>query len=46
MEQMGMAALELLEEFYAQSLLQQRCDLTVEITEMKRACYFKLSSLR
>lgn len=41
---LGEACLELLQEFYAQSLAEQRCDLTVEIRPMRRDSYFKLSS--
>jgi 5-carboxymethyl-2-hydroxymuconate isomerase len=41
---MGEAALELLKEHYSRSLEEQRCDLTVEIHQMRRDCYFKISS--
>jgi 5-carboxymethyl-2-hydroxymuconate isomerase len=43
-QRMGEAALGLLREHYSRSLEQQRCDLTVEIHQMKRDCYFKISS--
>ena len=41
---MGQAALELLKEHFVQALEDQRCDLTVEIQEIPRQCYFKVSS--
>ena len=41
---MGEAALELLKEYYCRSLLEQSCDLTVEIHPIARDCYFKVSS--
>ena len=46
LENLGAAVLELLEGHYGQSLQRQRCDLTVEIVEMKRSRYFKVSSTR
>jgi 5-carboxymethyl-2-hydroxymuconate isomerase len=44
LQRLGEACLELMQEFYAQSLEEQRCDLTVEIRPMRRDSYFKLSS--
>ncbi len=44
LQRMGEAALALLKEHYALSLEQQRCDLTVELLQMRRDCYFKVSS--
>jgi 5-carboxymethyl-2-hydroxymuconate isomerase len=44
LQRLGEACLELMQEFYAQSLEAQRCDLTVEIRPMRRDGYFKLSS--
>ena len=44
LKRMGEAALGLLEEHYARSLQEQRCDLTVEIHPMRRDSYFKTSS--
>jgi len=41
---LGEACLDLMQEFYAKSLEEQRCDLTVEIRPMRRDSYFKISS--
>lgn len=41
---LGEACLELMQTFYANSLAEQRCDLTVEIRPMRRDSYFKVSS--
>jgi 5-carboxymethyl-2-hydroxymuconate isomerase len=40
----GRAALELLQAQFARTLAQRRCDLTVELTGMRKDCYFKASS--
>lgn len=41
---MGAAAMAILEEHFSMALAQQRCDLTVEIQEIPRHAYFKVSS--
>lgn len=42
----GAAALELLQEHFSGTLAQRQCDLTVELTGMRRDCYFKATSCR
>ncbi len=44
--QVGRAALELLKEHFPKTLAQRQCDLTVELTGMRKDCYFKASSCR
>jgi 5-carboxymethyl-2-hydroxymuconate isomerase len=44
LQALGEACLELMQTFYANSLAEQRCDLTVEIRPMRRDSYFKVSS--
>jgi len=41
---MGAAAIAIMEEHFAIALQQQQCDLTVEIQEILRHGYFKVSS--
>ena len=42
----GTAALEILKAHFSNTLLKRQCDLTVELTAMRRDCYFKASSSR
>ena len=44
LQTLGEACLEVMQTFYAKSLEEQRCDLTVEIRPMRRDSYFKMSS--
>jgi len=40
----GAAALELLKEHFSGTLAKRSCDLTVELTGMRKDCYFKATS--
>ncbi|MDR3673471.1 MAG: 5-carboxymethyl-2-hydroxymuconate Delta-isomerase [Holophaga sp.] len=42
----GTAALELLKEHFRLTLQDRQCDLTVELTDMRKAGYFKATSVR
>jgi 5-carboxymethyl-2-hydroxymuconate isomerase len=42
----GAAALELLKTHFSGTLAARQCDLTVELTGMRRDCYFKASSCK
>jgi 5-carboxymethyl-2-hydroxymuconate isomerase len=41
----GRAAMELLQETFADTLARRRCDLTIELAGMRRDSYFKVTSV-
>ena len=44
LDRVGTAVLAVLKGFFAQTLAQRKCDLTVELADLRKAGYFKAAS--